>query len=184
MLAQVLATNHGLEGLKLDNTEIGDAGVVHLAQVLPRSQLRSLSLRGCMLGVRAVTALTTVLSLQEQPPPMFHYLCLDDNPLKDAGAQALTPIFEKALVLGRLDLHNCSIEDGGAISIATALKSKCARLSILHLEQNPLTVVGCKALALMAQTNKSLEVLSFPNHTLAGEELSIMRLLSGVSVIV
>lgn len=122
-LVELITRTPHLRTLDLDQTELSDAGVAELfaglaEKNLPGLLLRNLYLNGNGIGASACKSIATYLSSSNCS---LQSLYASNNPVGDAGAQALAAGLVNNKSLLRLSLKSCGLKSAGATAIMKAL---------------------------------------------------------------
>ena len=114
--------------LKLAYKNLGDAGVIRLAELLrgPLSQVTVLDLSCTSIGSAGASALAA--SLQENR--WLRALDMSSNAATDVGVIALAKSLSGNTTLQSLSLHACLVGDKGASALAEALMSNETLLEV------------------------------------------------------
>ena len=130
-----------LETLRLQSTNLGNAGVIEIADALnENNHLIHLDLSDNQIEVEGVKAIADALKKNNQ----LTHLDLSRNQIEVEGAMAIINALKKNNQLTQLYLSYNQIEVEGAKAIANALK-KYNQLTHLDLSGNQIEVEGAKA---------------------------------------
>jgi Ran GTPase-activating protein (RanGAP) involved in mRNA processing and transport len=132
LLGYELKGNTKLRSLMLDNTKIGNTGLIMLARVLKYTKITTLELRNNHIGRRGIKVLA-----MELPNTEVSHLDLGENYFGTEGAIALSKSLDKITLL---DLRRCAIKNEGMRAISEALIN--SRLVTLNVEYNSINYKG------------------------------------------
>ncbi|XP_062973138.1 ribonuclease inhibitor [Elgaria multicarinata webbii] len=204
-MSSALRTNQTLTELKLDNNELGDAGVDSLCKGLLNSscKLQKLSLRSCNLTKGCCESVRTLLSNK----PGLTELNLGDNSLGTAGAkvlcqgllepncqlenlhleycefspanvEALCTILRTKPSLKELNLSNNKFGDAGVTLLCQSILDPNCNLQSLHLESCDFTAASCEDLSAVLSGKPSLKELCIGENKI--EDAGVAVLCQGV----
>nr|XP_056706909.1 ribonuclease inhibitor [Euleptes europaea] len=142
-LASVLSSSQTLTELKLNNNELGDAGLEKLCKGLmnPSCKLQKLCLQNCNLTKACCENLRTLLSTK----PSLTELRLGDNRLGTSGIKVLCEgLLDPHCQLQKLHLDYCELSVRNAEALSSALRTKT--LTELNLSNNKLGDAAVKQL--------------------------------------
>ena len=136
-LVDLIHHSSRLRTLDLDQTELGDAGLVALFVALaekntPDLPLKNIYLNGNGIGLAACKSIAVYLSSSNCS---LESLYASNNPIGDAGAQALALGLATNQSLLRLNLRSCGLTDKGANAIIAA-SAKHACIMALDIGQS------------------------------------------------
>ncbi|KAF4790200.1 Ribonuclease inhibitor [Turdus rufiventris] len=161
-LSSIINTNPSLTELKLNNNELGDAGVEYLCKGLltPSCSLQKLWLQNCNLTSASCETLRSVLSAQ----PSLTELHVGDNRLGTAGVKVLCQgIMNPSCKLQKLQLEYCELTADIVEALNAALQSK-PTLKELSLSNNTLGDTAVKQLCRgLVEASCNLELLHLEN---------------------
>jgi Ran GTPase-activating protein (RanGAP) involved in mRNA processing and transport len=150
----VLGTDQLEEGSQCN---IGDAGCIALAQVLPGSNLECLKLsRQACITANGVAALAFAITAGSK----LKHLELHRVPVDDEGAIALSKCLMQLETLG---LMISKITDRGAVALAKAIAASNNLVSV-GLTQNEIGAEGLAALVAAVAANTTLQCLDLYGH--------------------
>ena len=150
--------------IKLDfgDTNISTKGFALLIHRLHDTLLAVLYVNNCII--------TDISTLETYNLPNLQYLNLNRNNIGREGCITLSNLLQKeASTLTKLHLDSTGIDDKGVEILATSLEN--TKLKELHLLQNNITEVGCKAFLKVVVDISSIESMNNSNHTLRTIEL-------------
>ncbi|XP_008934215.1 PREDICTED: ribonuclease inhibitor-like, partial [Merops nubicus] len=161
-LSSIISTNPSLTELKLNNNELGDAGIQHLCKGLltPNCSLEKLWLQNCNLSSASCETLCAVLGAL----PTLTELHIGDNKLGPDGVKVLCQgIRNPNCKLEKLHLEYCELTGDVMEALNATLQSK-PTLQELSLSNNALGDAAIKQLCqgLMA-TTCNLKILQLEN---------------------
>ncbi|KAM7108464.1 ribonuclease inhibitor isoform 4-T6 [Ciconia maguari] len=145
-LSSIINTNPNLTELKLNNNELGDAGIEYLCKglLMPSCSLQKLWLEYCELTADIVEALNAAL----QSKPTLKELSLSNNTLGDTAVKQLCRgLVEASCNLELLHLENCGITSDSCQEISAVLSNKSSLID-LSVGDNK---IGDSGLALLCQ---------------------------------
>ncbi|XP_075358531.1 ribonuclease inhibitor isoform X4 [Mycteria americana] len=145
-LSSIINTNPYLTELKLNNNELGDAGIEYLCKglLMPSCSLQKLWLEYCELTADIVEALNAAL----QSKPTLKELSLSNNTLGDTAVKQLCRgLVEASCNLELLHLENCGITSDSCQEISAVLSNKSSLID-LSVGDNK---IGDSGLALLCQ---------------------------------
>ncbi|NXM39955.1 RINI inhibitor, partial [Gymnorhina tibicen] len=161
-LSSIINTNPSLTELKLNNNELGDAGVEYLCKGLltPSCSLQKLWLQNCNLTSASCETLRSVLSAQ----PSLTELHVGDNKLGTAGVKVLCQgMMNPSCKLQKLQLEYCELTADIVEALNAALQSK-PTLKELSLSNNTLGDTAVKQLCRgLVEASCNLELLHLEN---------------------
>ncbi|KFO93992.1 Ribonuclease inhibitor, partial [Buceros rhinoceros silvestris] len=161
-LSSVIRMNPSLTELKLNNNDLGDAGMLHLCKGLltPSCNLQTLWVQNCSLTSASCEALRSLLITQ----PSLTELHLSDNKLETAGVKMLCQgMMNPNCKLEKLQLEYCELTGDVVEALNAALQSKPA-LKQLSLSNNALGDAAVKLLCRgLLDANCNLELLQLEN---------------------
>ena len=137
-LFRLITQTANLRTLDLDQTELGDAGVAELFNMLSQHvpekplALRHLYLNAVGIGHKGATAIATYLA---SPHCTLDALYATNNPLGNDGVSALAAGLKKNKSLTRLTLASTGLGDDGAIVLCKALENH-PTMAVLELSQH------------------------------------------------
>lgn len=122
-LFELITKTEHLRTLDLDQTELSNADVAELFDILvgvdrPNLPIRNLYLNANGISVTACTSIATYLATSNCP---LESLYISDNPIGDRGAFALAQGLAANKKLIRLSMRSCGLKSAGAIAIMNAL---------------------------------------------------------------
>eukprot|EP00935_MAST-01C_sp_MAST-1C-sp1_P000954 g954.t1 len=168
-LAKALEANTGLVTLKLSNNmQIKEAGATHLGNLLktPRSQLTTLELSGCKIGLVLAQCLGDALKVNKQ----LTSLILMTNNIGDEGLKRLAAGLKVNMCLTKLWLAGNNIGDEGVQELSKVLKYDNYILSELSLPGNEIGDRGVGYLADALKRNRGLTDISLRKNKKVGVE--------------
>jgi hypothetical protein len=152
-----LESSPPITGLRLEFSNIGDAGAILLASALKVNRtitMLDLSYNG--IGVEGATALASALKVNHT----VTVLRLKGNTIGAAGAEAIASALKENLSLAVLDLCCNKLGDAGAESIASALKAN-QTLTELDLGDNGIRDSAAASLKLIQACLESNKAIPF-----------------------
>jgi Ran GTPase-activating protein (RanGAP) involved in mRNA processing and transport len=166
-----------LTSLCLDNTKIGDEGVVLLLDAIAESQLEYLSVRSCRITTAGCEAVSNIATDRQKRPRNLKALLLGGNMLKDDGLTALRPLFSQSVGLQLLELAHVGATDKGAEALAAAMSDAMLYLLTLDLGGNQIGRDGQSALVRAIQKHQTLLHFRVADWEIASSEITALRLL-------
>ncbi|KAG7359873.1 leucine rich repeat LRR-containing protein [Nitzschia inconspicua] len=162
-LAKLLASNDTLKEMYLSENNMGDQGVIQLAEGLLGNQtLQVLDLRSNGIGAEGAVAISAVLSQTRS----LKRLSIAMNDIRDVGASALAEgLNHNGSVLEELDLSENDIGEVGACSLANMLLTN-TRLCDLNLAFNRVGSTGVAYFANALEHNDTLLRLSLRRNNI------------------
>ncbi|KAL8769569.1 MAG: hypothetical protein Q9209_004501 [Squamulea sp. 1 TL-2023] len=168
----IIRTPH-LRTLDLDQTELSDAGVAELFDMLVQPKVMNLPLRHLYLNATgiSVSACHSIAKYLALPECRLESLYISNNPIGDRGALALAQGLASNPHLQRLSIRSCGLKNAGAIAIMNAL-TQHQKITTLDLSHNYSTEdlksrynyfddeIETATLGLL-QTSQSLRLLDF-----------------------
>ena len=162
-VANALQDSHTLHRLDLSSNSISDDGAVALAEALHHnSTLTWLDLSDNSISDDGAVALAQALNHNSN---RYIYLHLSDNSISDDGAGALAHALHRTHIIELL-LPNNSISDDGAVALAEALHHD-STLIWLDLSNNRINDAGARALAQALHHNSTLKGLELSNNSIS-----------------
>ncbi|NXN08697.1 RINI inhibitor, partial [Indicator maculatus] len=167
-LSSIIHVNPSLTELKLNNNELGDAGIEYLCKglLMPSCSLQKLWLQNCNLTSASCETLRSVLSAQ----PALTELHVGDNKLGTAGVKVLCQgIMNPNCKLQKLQLEYCELTADIVEALNAALQSK-PTLKELSLSNNTLGDAAVKQLCQgLVEASCNLELLHLENCGITSE---------------
>ncbi|XP_063254345.1 ribonuclease inhibitor [Prinia subflava] len=200
-LSSIIKTNPSLTELKLNNNELGDAGVEYLCKGLltPSCSLQKLWLQNCNLTSASCETLRSVLSAQ----PSLTELHVGDNRLGTAGVkvlcqgmmnpscklqklqleyceltadivEALNAALQSKPTLKELSLSNNTLGDTAVKQLCQGLVEASCNLELLHLENCGITSDSCMEISAVLRNKSSLMDLSVGDNKIGDSGLALL----------
>ncbi|NXU79988.1 RINI inhibitor, partial [Oreotrochilus melanogaster] len=200
-LSSIINTNPSLTELKLNNNELGDAGIEYLCKglLMPTCSLQKLWLQNCNLTSASCETLSSILSAQ----PSLTELHVSDNKLGTAGVQVLCQgMMNPSCKLQKLQLEYCELTADIVESLNASLQSKpslkelslsnntlgdravkqlcqglveaSCSLELLHLENCGITSDSCQDISAVLSTKSSLRDLSVGDNKIGDSGLALL----------
>ncbi|KAI1237979.1 Ribonuclease inhibitor, partial [Lamprotornis superbus] len=200
-LSSIINTNPSLTELKLNNNELGDAGVEYLCKGLltPSCSLQKLWLQNCNLTSASCETLRSVLSAQ----PALTELHVGDNKLGTAGVkvlcqgmmnpscklqklqleyceltadivEALNAALQSKPTLKELSLSNNTLGDTAVKQLCRGLVEASCNLELLHLENCGITSDSCMEISAVLRNKSSLMDLSVGDNKIGDSGLALL----------
>ncbi|NXL93452.1 RINI inhibitor, partial [Alectura lathami] len=161
-LSSIIHENPSLTELKLNNNELGDAGIEYLCKGLltPGCSLQKLWLQNCNLTSASCETLCSVLCAQ----PSLTELHVSDNKLETPGVKVLCQgLMNPNCKLQKLQLEYCELTGDVVEALNAALQAK-PTLKELSLSNNTLGDTAVKQLCRgLVESNCDLELLHLEN---------------------
>ncbi|MDP3682880.1 MAG: hypothetical protein Q8S01_03020, partial [Ignavibacteria bacterium] len=162
-LTNILLLQTKLLKLNLEESMIGDEGVVILAEALLKSAIKELSLKGNRIYSKGAFALAKAL-----PHSQITRLNLKNNIIHNKGAVALAEALPQSQITS-LNLKNNNIQSKGAVALARVLPQ--TQITELNLAYNTIDSEGAGALAEALSQWKIIHLNLDGNHI--GSEVAI-----------
>ncbi|XP_057227458.1 ribonuclease inhibitor isoform X1 [Malurus melanocephalus] len=200
-LCSIINTNPSLTELKLNNNELGDAGVEHLCKGLltPSCSLQKLWLQNCNLTSASCETLCSVLCAQ----PSLTELHVGDNRLGTTGVrvlcqgmmnpncklqklqleyceltadivEALNAALQSKPTLKELSLSNNTLGDNAVKQLCQGLVDSSCNLELLHLENCGITSDSCMEISTVLKNKPSLMDLSVGDNKIGDTGLALL----------
>ncbi|XP_054683752.1 ribonuclease inhibitor isoform X3 [Grus americana] len=200
-LSSIINTNPSLTELKLNNNELGDAGIEYLCKGLltPSCSLQKLWLQNCNLTSASCETLRSVLSAQ----PSLTELHVGDNKLGTAGVkvlcqgmmnpncklqklqleyceltadivEALNAALQSKPTLKELSLSNNTLGDTAVKQLCRGLVEASCNLELLHLENCGITSDSCREISAVLSNKSSLIDLSVGDNKIGDSGLALL----------
>lgn len=137
-ILRLISETKNLRTLDLEQTQVGDEGVVSIFGGLLRREsnsvlsLQNIYLNACGLGEKGVSTIGEYLA---SPKCSLKSLYLSKNPIGKSGLKALAYFLSKNRTIERLTLQSIGADDEGVIEICESLTGH-TRLSMLDLGQS------------------------------------------------
>jgi Leucine-rich repeat (LRR) protein len=184
-LASVLASNSTLKYLLLAENQIGDKGMVLLAEALAGgagASLQRLDLTNNHIGAAGAEAFAEALEKGAKTLTLSE-VHLNDNRVGNRGALRLLQMCQVNERVSVLHLQNNQLMDDGLPALAAELE-KNQSLKRVYLAFNSLeSPESRQVLVRTILTNRSLEFFHFGQYPLERSDLCAMRLLNDCSLL-
>ncbi|XP_046774216.1 ribonuclease inhibitor isoform X3 [Gallus gallus] len=200
-LSSIIHTNPSLKELKLNNNELGDAGIEYLCKGLltPSCSLQKLWLQNCNLTSASCETLRSVLSAQ----PSLTELHVGDNKLGTTGVkvlcqglmnpncklqklqleyceltadivEALNAALQAKPTLKELSLSNNTLGDTAVKQLCRGLVEASCDLELLHLENCGITSDSCRDISAVLSSKPSLLDLAVGDNKIGDTGLALL----------
>lgn len=148
-LSRMLAVNYNLVFVDFSYNRIDNEGAEHLASgLLKENKIKTLYLNSNAIGATGISKLALSIARMKK----LVSLDLSQNPLGDEGVLCLLKAYKESseeIKLQSLYIDDCGIQEEGAIA-AAVLMNHLPSLNTLHIEDNPISDKGARALLSMA----------------------------------
>ncbi|KAK2517885.1 ribonuclease inhibitor isoform X1 [Columba livia] len=200
-LCSIINMNPSLTELKLNNNELGDAGMEYLCKglLMPSCSLQKLWLQNCNLTSASCETLCSVLSAQ----PSLTELHVGDNKLGTGGVkvlcqgmmnpncklqklqleyceltgdivEALNVALQSKPTLKELSLSNNTLGDTAVKQLCRGLVEASCNLELLHLENCGITSDSCREISAVLSNKSSLIDLSVGDNKIGDSGLALL----------
>ncbi len=158
-------TQGNMESLNLSNKNIGNEGVIAIAEALKENQIiTTLDLHNNFIGPEAATALAEVFKVNST----ITMVNLRWNNMGDTGATALAEALKENSTIQSVNLFYNNIGDDGAKELAEALKLNQS-ITTLDLEKNNIGDEGAQSLAEALKENSTVTSLNLSHNKIEDE---------------
>ena len=154
-LCRMLSVNHALVFIDLSHNRIGNEGAELLAPgFLKENKIKTLYLNANAIGPRGCFTLSVAISRMTR----LVSLDLSENPIGDEGMLGIEKAYTEtegtsSSSLQSLYVDDCGIQEAGAIAAARLMRH-LQGLNVLHIEDNPISNEGARALLDVAADGK------------------------------
>ena len=158
-------THGSMKSLNLSNNNIGNEGVIAIAEALKENQIiTTLDLHNNFIGPEAATALANALRVNSSITKVI----LTYNNIENEGATALAEALRVNKTVTSLNLWMNKIGPVGATELAEALKVN-KTVTSLNLSNNKIGPVGATALANALKVNSNIASLNLSRNEIEDE---------------
>lgn len=139
------------------------------------SLVKKLSMRSCTLRDDFMSMFARLLRGAAVTTSLAH-VDFGDNAIGDQGARALAEVLSTNATVARIDISKNRIRDGGGAALGRALREN-DNVREFEFGGNPIGAEAISEFTVTAKVNTRLSALSYAEHRLGRQHMSVMHLL-------